>query len=118
MGTLTERNMRGFKQYDLEQMVELAANAPASVATAEKKGSANPTPTYADMSAALSKQNEIIAKQNAIIAEQNAKLKATTSAMSRLMSLLAKLKAEKPQAEASQRDDSSTMAQLRKRFGL
>lgn len=118
MGTLNERSMRGFKQYDLEQMAELAANAPASVATAEKKGSANPSPTYADMSAALAKQNDIIAKQNAIIAEQNAKLKAATTAVSALMGMVAKLRGTKPQAEAPQKEESSTMAQLKKRFGL
>lgn len=114
MSILNERNMRGYKQLEVGDVEKVVASVVS--AGTEQKGSA--TPTHADMSAALAKQNDIIEKQNAIITEQNAKLKAMTSAVSALMGMVTRLKAEKPQAEAPQKEESSTMAQLKKRFGL
>lgn len=101
-------------------MLKLAGFKPL-VAGAKPKAQPAPLPAPVmeetkefDVDAALS----LIRKQNAIIAEQNAKLKAMTSAVSSLMGMVARLKAEKPQAEAPQKEESSTMAQLKKRFGL
>lgn len=103
-------------------MLKLAGFKPL-VAGAKPKAQPAPVPVPApvmeetkefDVDAALS----LIRKQNAIIAEQNAKLKAMTSAVSALMGMVTRLKAEKPQAEAPQKEESSTMAQLKKRFGL